>query len=141
MNIQSLFGYGLAAALFFFVSACGGGTEEHAQQDAAMPPAQEETAAAPSQDLIAEGKTLFAGKGTCFTCHGPDGAGSQIGPDLTDDTWLNLTPPITRDQVTELVKSGVPEPKQYPAPMPPLGAQLDEDELQAVSAYIVSLSQ
>lgn len=141
MNIQSLFGYGLAAALSFFVCACGGGTEEHAQQDAGTPPTQEETAAAPSQYLIAEGKALFTGKGTCFTCHGPDGAGSQIAPDLTDDTWLNLTPPITQDQVIALVKSGVPEPKQYPAPMPPLGAQFGEDELQAVSACVVSLSR
>jgi putative heme-binding domain-containing protein len=32
----------------------------------------------------ARGRTVFEGKGSCTTCHRAAGAGSRIGPDLTD---------------------------------------------------------
>ncbi len=32
----------------------------------------------------ASGKTIFEGKGQCFTCHRVNGAGSRVGPDLSD---------------------------------------------------------
>ncbi|MEK7702565.1 MAG: c-type cytochrome [Nitrospirota bacterium] len=45
--------------------------------------------------IIAEGKALFTGKGTCFICHGPDGKGD--GPlSLTDQVKVgprNFTNP------------------------------------------------
>jgi len=32
---------------------------------------------------VERGKTLFAGKGACITCHRVDGIGSRLGPDLS----------------------------------------------------------
>ncbi len=39
---------------------------------------------------VARGKTIYAGRGACWDCHGPDGGGNPaIGaPNLNDDVWL-----------------------------------------------------
>jgi mono/diheme cytochrome c family protein len=38
------------------------------------------------------------------------------------------------------VTNGVPQPKEHPAPMPPKGgAQLSDDQVKAVAAYVYSL--
>lgn len=37
---------------------------------------------------IAEGKALFISK-TCVSCHGENAQGAAVGPNLTDDYWLN----------------------------------------------------
>jgi cytochrome c oxidase cbb3-type subunit 3 len=36
---------------------------------------------------IAAGKDIFVKN--CTSCHGPDGQGAQVGPNLTDDYWLH----------------------------------------------------
>ena len=42
--------------------------------------------------------------------------------------------------VTHTVQSGVPTPKQAPAPRPPMGgASLSPDQVKAVAAYVHSL--
>ena len=41
--------------------------------------------------VLAQGEKVFRGQaagGTCTGCHGSDGRGTQVGPDLTDATWL-----------------------------------------------------
>jgi len=87
------------------------------------------------------GKAIFEGKGNCFTCHRKDGKGTPLAPDLTDDTWINFDSRPTAEAVAALVKEGVAQPKQHPAPMPPMGgASLSDDEIAAVAAYVLSLS-
>jgi mono/diheme cytochrome c family protein len=79
-----------------------------------------------------------AGGGTCYVCHGQDGKGSGVGPNLTDAEWLNTDGTLAG--ITTIVQNGVPQPKQAPAPMPPMGgASLSPDQVKAVAAYVHSL--
>ena len=41
-----------------------------------------------SDELLAKGKELF-NQDACVLCHGADGTGSDMAPDLTDDEWLH----------------------------------------------------
>lgn len=87
-------------------------------------------------EMLAEGQTVFGG--ICMTCHGADAKGTQLAPNLTDAEWINVDG--TYDAIINLVKTGVPTPKQAPAAMPPMGgAQLTEDQIRAVAAYVWSL--
>ncbi|HEX2218334.1 MAG TPA: c-type cytochrome [Gemmatimonadales bacterium] len=94
-----------------------------------------------SQQLIALGDSVFhgqAGGGTCYACHGQDGTGSGVGPNLTDNEWLNTDG--TLEGITKVVQNGVPQPKQAPAPMPPMGgASLNPEQVKAVATYVHSL--
>lgn len=94
----------------------------------------------PDAKQVEEGKKIFTGKGLCMACHGPDAKGTPLAPDLTDEEWLNVDGKWA--SIVELVKTGVPTPKEHPAPMPPMGgASLKPEEIQAVAAYVWSLSQ
>jgi mono/diheme cytochrome c family protein len=91
--------------------------------------------------LIALGDSIFhgqAGGGTCYVCHGQDAHGSAVAPNLTDGEWLHNDG--TLSGITGTIKSGVPQPKKAPAPMPPMGgASLSDDQVKAVATYVHSL--
>ena len=97
---------------------------------------------AASPALIALGDSIFhgqAGGGTCYACHGQDGKGSGVGPNLTDAEWLNTDGSL--EGIVKTVQTGVAAPKKAPAPMPPMGgASLTPDQIRAVAAYVHSLS-
>jgi mono/diheme cytochrome c family protein len=135
-------------------AGCGGG--DQAEENAT--PAEEPGAAAPapappaggapaaggaaSPEMIAAGQQVYSGAGICFTCHGAEGVGTALGPNLADDQWIWIENP-TQDLQTKLVdriREGVPQPREHPAPMPPMGgATLTEEQLQSVAAYVASL--
>lgn len=93
-------------------------------------------AAAPAS--AQQGKAVFEGKGNCWTCHGRDGRGTPLGPDLTDGAWLHGDG--SADSVRAVVRAGVERPKRYPGVMPPMGgARLSAAEVDAVVAYVRSL--
>ncbi len=92
-------------------------------------------------EMVSAGQQIFTGKGICYTCHGMDGTGTQLAPNLTDETWLNVPADPALDDIVQLVKSGVPSPVEHPAPMPAMGgANLSDEEVQNVAAYVLSLS-
>ena len=98
----------------------------------------------PQQDpaAIALGRKVFEGKAggaICFTCHGMNAKGTPgLGPDLTDDRWLHGDGSAAF--IDSIVRNGVPKPKQSAAPMPPKGgANLDDQQVKAVVAYVQSL--
>lgn len=94
--------------------------------------------ATPAPAAAQQGKSVFESKGNCWTCHGRDGRGTPLGPDLTDGEWLHSDG--SRDSVLVVIERGVPKPKRYPAPMPPMGgARLSRAELAAVTEYVASL--
>ena len=93
-------------------------------------------------EMVHEGQEIFAGKGNCYTCHGPNAEGTVLAPSLTDAEWLWVTPgPNEYADLQQRIKEGVPQPKAHPAPMPPMGGvTLTDHQLKAVAAYVYSLT-
>ena len=61
------------------------------------------------------------------------------GLNLTSKKWLWSNGSYAG--ILKTIKYGVPNPKEYRSPMPPLGgAQLTSDQLAAVAAYVWALS-
>lgn len=131
------------------VAACGGdaGADQTASADVAeepaAEPAMEQQGPLPegvTAEMVTAGQVVFSGSGICYTCHGPDGTGTQLAPDLTDGEWLNVPADPSLADIVELVKSGVPTPREHPAPMPPMGgASLSDEQVDNVAAYVLSL--
>jgi mono/diheme cytochrome c family protein len=92
--------------------------------------------------MVALGARVYAGQvgaATCTGCHGTDGTGTPLGPNLADEKWLWSDGSVAGIQKT--ITDGVPTPKEYRSPMPPLGgAQLTPDQVAAVAAYVWGLS-
>lgn len=127
----------------FVLAGCGGGGGNGGDQAGGESQAGRETQGQQeaATELVSQGEEIFGGKGLCSNCHGADGTGTALAPDLTDDTWINIEPPVNQQKVISLVKSGVAKPVEHNAPMPPMGgSSLNDQELEAVAAYVISLS-
>ena len=87
------------------------------------------------------GQQVFTGQvggAACAGCHGSDAKGTPLGPDLTSGKWTWSDGSVAGIQ--KIITAGVPNPKNYRGPMPPMGGgQLSPDQLAAVAAYIHSL--
>lgn len=141
-----------SAVALTILAACGGGEADPATEtpEATEPaPAEQPQQTAPmnlpegvTAEMVAEGEQIFHGVGICQTCHGPDATGvGNLAPNLTDDTWLNITS-RNYDEIVTLVTNGVPQPKEAAAPMPPKGgANLTDEQVRAVAAYVYTLGQ
>jgi glucose/arabinose dehydrogenase/mono/diheme cytochrome c family protein len=96
-----------------------------------------------TQEMVALGDRIFHGQvggATCTGCHGAGGAGTPLGPDLTDSKWL--WGDGSYSGIAKTITSGVPQPKEYRSPMPPMGgAQLTAEQVSALAAYVWGLSQ
>jgi mono/diheme cytochrome c family protein len=80
-----------------------------------------------------------SGGAGCTGCHGTDANGTPTGPPLINDDWLWSDG--SYQGIAKIIREGVPQPKQYPAPMPPMGgAQLTDEQVSAVAAYVWALS-
>jgi glucose/arabinose dehydrogenase/mono/diheme cytochrome c family protein len=95
-----------------------------------------------TQEMVLLGDRIYHGQvggASCTGCHGSDGKGTPLGPDLTDTkylwndgSWAGIAKTIT---------DGVMQPKEYRSPMPPMGgAQLTDDQVKALAAYVWSMS-
>jgi glucose/arabinose dehydrogenase/mono/diheme cytochrome c family protein len=93
------------------------------------------------REMLELGYRIFHGQvaaGTCAGCHGAGGKGTPLGPDLTSGRWRWSDGSYAGIERT--IASGVPHPKEYRSPMPPLGgAQLSRKQLAAVAAYVWGL--
>ena len=132
---------------------CGGDQAEEspgASESDQPPPAAQTPASVGASDLelpdgvtaamLAQGKTIFEGPGTCFACHGVTGEGTPIAPNLTDDAWLNVDG--SYEQLVEIIDTGVQETKEFPGLMMPRGGSgMSDEDLTAVAAYVWSLSR
>jgi glucose/arabinose dehydrogenase/mono/diheme cytochrome c family protein len=87
------------------------------------------------------GSQVFSGQvggAACTGCHGSDGKGTPLGPDLTSGKYVWSDGSLAGIQKT--ISTGVPNPKNYRGPMPPMGgAQLSPEQLAAVAAYVHAL--
>lgn len=117
--------------------------EESAADDSDTGAAGDQAVLAPgvTREDFDEGEELYSGQGGCHACHGPAGGGSQLGPDLTDDQWLHVSGPDV-EELVDVIRTGVAQPVEHPAPMPPMGgASLTEEQVRAVAAYVASIGQ
>lgn len=114
------------------------GTHPDAGAATASPPVPEGA----TKNMVALGDRIFHGQvggAACTGCHGARGEGTPLGPDLTDTKWLWSDGSFPG--IAKAIASGVTEPKEYRAPMPPMGgAQLSAEQVSAVAAYVWGLS-
>ncbi len=113
------------------------GIHPRAGEQAALPIAPGTTAAE-----VAFGERIYHGQvasAPCEGCHGTDGKGTPQGPDLTSNKWLWGDGSLP--SIKHIVAAGIPKPKQYETPMPPMGgADLSDSQVSAVAAYVWALS-
>ncbi|EQB34223.1 PQQ-dependent sugar dehydrogenase [Sphingobium ummariense] len=92
--------------------------------------------------MVERGRLIYSGaqgSATCSGCHGPNGEGSEIAPKLADQQWLWGKGELA--DIRNIIVKGVPQPKRHAAPMPPYGgAEMTPEEVDAVAAYVWSLS-
>lgn len=91
--------------------------------------------AAPQPD----GRAIFQGKGNCWACHGREGRGTAMAPNLTDAEWLHGDGSV--DSVAAVVRNGVSRPVRFGIMPARGGARLNDAEIRAVAEYVVSLSR
>jgi glucose/arabinose dehydrogenase/mono/diheme cytochrome c family protein len=95
-----------------------------------------------TQEMVALGDRIYHGQvggASCTGCHGSDGKGTPLGPDLTDTKWLWSDGSFAG--IAKTITDGVMQPKEYRSPMPPMGgAQLTDDQVKALAAYVWSMS-
>jgi glucose/arabinose dehydrogenase/mono/diheme cytochrome c family protein len=97
---------------------------------------------AATREMVLLGDRVYHGEvggASCAGCHGLNGSGTALGPNLTDSEWLWSDGSYRGISMT--IRSGVMQPKQYRAAMPPMGgAQLTPEQVSAVAAYVWGLS-
>jgi mono/diheme cytochrome c family protein len=95
-----------------------------------------------SRAEVTLGHRIFEGEvasAPCAGCHGTDGKGSPLGPDLTTGKWLWGDGSLAA--IAHTIATGVPQPKDYGSPMPPKGgAELSSAQVSALAAYVWTLS-
>ncbi len=160
-----------AGAFVVAAAACAGGddTADTPANDGAVPEATPPTTATPAPAgpggdpttapatggaaaaggdnaaLVAQGQQAWSSS-VCVSCHGPNAQGTPLAPALNDNEWLVIDPAAgdLQAQVVEVIKTGVPDPVDpaHVAPMPPYGGvPIDDAQVEALAAYVVSLSQ
>lgn len=78
---------------------------------------------------IADGKKIFTG--TCFPCHGANGEGNAVGPNLTDKYWLHGG---AIGNVFKTITIGVPEKG-----MQAWGKTFSPTDIKNLASFILSL--
>ncbi|MGO9988726.1 MAG: c-type cytochrome [Steroidobacteraceae bacterium] len=110
----------------------------------AAPAVTREASLPPSitRNTVGIGDQIFHGQladGACSACHNTDGSGTTLGPNLRSGHWLWSDG--SYEGIRTTIREGVKEPKQYRAPMPPMGGtNLTPEQLSAVAAYVWTLS-
>jgi glucose/arabinose dehydrogenase/mono/diheme cytochrome c family protein len=93
-------------------------------------------------EMVALGDRIYHGQvggASCTGCHGSDATGSPLGPSLKSQNRLWSDGSFAG--ILKVITNGVPQPKQYRSPMPPMGgAQLTADQASALAAYVWGLS-
>jgi glucose/arabinose dehydrogenase len=94
-------------------------------------------------EMVALGNRIYHGEiagAACTGCHGDDGKGTPLGPDLTAGQWL--WGDGSYGAIAATITQGVAEPKRHRAPMPPMGgAALTPQQVSALAAYVWGLSR
>jgi glucose/arabinose dehydrogenase/mono/diheme cytochrome c family protein len=97
-----------------------------------------------TREMVALGDRIFHGQvggAACTGCHGDSGEGTPLAPPLTGKNKKWLWSDGSFAGIAKTITAGVPQPKEYRSPMPPMGgAQLTSDQVSALAAYVWSFS-
>ena len=104
-----------------------------AQQPADTAKAFRDSVAA-RQKLIAAGREVFHGEGTCFACHGAKLEGTAIAPTLRAHKWRNGDGSL--EMILRIVHTGVPNTAMVSHP-----GNINEAEIQQVASYVWAVSR
>jgi glucose/arabinose dehydrogenase/cytochrome c5 len=95
-----------------------------------------------SQEMVALGQRFYHAQGamtTCTGCHGVNGVGTPLGPDLTDTQWTWNDGSVAG--IAKTIREGVARPEGYRNPMPAMGGvDLTQEQIEALAAYVWALS-
>jgi mono/diheme cytochrome c family protein len=93
-----------------------------------------------TDSMVARGAELFRGSARCVACHGADGRGTEHGPDLTDDKWLDGHGDY--EAIARQVRHGAPRRGSRTGRAMPMRGMvaLSDDDVRAVAAYVWRLS-
>jgi len=86
------------------------------------------------QEVIAAGRKVFQGKGTCFACHGAKLEGTAIAPTLRNPKWRNGDGSL--GMILRVLHNGVPKTTMVRRP-----GNIDETELLQVATYVWAVSR
>ena len=100
------------------LSGCGGGSDE-----ASPPPPAATTATETGDGQGTTGADLFSSN--CESCHGPNGAGGHIGPNLQ------------KSSVAENLAAVEKQVRNGGGAMPPFANVLSDEEIDTVAHYVV----
>lgn len=78
-------------------------------------------------EIIVAGEKLYMEKG-CIACHGMKGEGNAIGPNLTDNFWING---CSEEAIVKIITEGKPEKG-----MTPYKAMMSEDQIKQMTVFI-----
>lgn len=92
---------------------------------ATTPAAPAAPAGGPTLEELANGRTLYAGAGSCALCHGPAGQGTPMG--------VALTAGLEYAAIKEKITKGMINPGDK---MPPMGAALSAEQLDDLSKFV-----
>jgi cytochrome c oxidase cbb3-type subunit 3 len=79
------------------------------------------------EEILASGAKLYVQKG-CNACHGAKGEGNNIGPNLTDNFWINGCTP---ENLIAIVTEGKPEKG-----MNPFKTMMTPEQIKNISLYV-----
>ncbi len=79
---------------------------------------------------LAEGKEIYTAM-ACMACHGLNGEGNAIGPNLTDNNWIHG---CSIKEVFNVIKNGEPTKG-----MTAFKGQISDDKIQKVASYVLSM--
>lgn len=87
--------------------------------------------------MAQQGQELY---GTvCVACHGAAGKGSGLAPALNDNRYIHISGAYP--EIAQIIKTGVPNPREFAAPMPPMGGgSFTDEQVNAIAAYVFALS-
>ncbi|TKB82354.1 MAG: cytochrome c [Nitrospira sp.] len=98
---------------------------------------------APTPENIAKGKAMFESKGTCYTCHGPEGNGKGpaaviLNPTPRDFTNCKFHKKRTDGELMYVLKNGSNGPNDSPKPtgmVPLVPGTISEEEGWTIINY------
>lgn len=80
------------------------------------------------EEILTEGAKLYTQKG-CLACHGMKGEGNNIGPNLTDNYWING---CSEENLITIVTEGKPEKG-----MTPYKTMMTPEQIKTISLYVM----